>query len=155
MNVLRRGYQCRYFKIYELVPRKIYKELGNKAWKLFDWRALYTLDCLREFFGKLTVNDWYWGGKRQYAGWRPQNCRVGSKWSLHKRGAAFDPKSKTISAEQMRLKILEHNILFPYISAIESDTPTWVHFDLRCDESDTILVFAPPKKRKIKKKRAK
>lgn len=135
-------YQCIHFTLEELVPKPVFDELGEKAWQLFDPRALYTLDCLREFFGSLQCNNYKWGGPHQYRGFRPSTCEVGAKYSQHRFGRAFDLISKKIDACDLRSKIIENNRLFPYIAAIE-DKVSWLHFDTRNCSGNEILIFKP------------
>lgn len=52
---------AKHFKIVELVPPHAHHARGEKAWELIDPRLIDTLDRLRGHYGKMTVNNWYWG----------------------------------------------------------------------------------------------
>ena len=82
-------YRCRFFKIEELVdPVTLGKYGPAKCWTLLDSRILYSIDCLREFFGPLVVNTWHKGGRFKHRGYRPAG--VGSATSQHRAGRAID-----------------------------------------------------------------
>lgn len=124
-----------HFKLYELFPEDFYKQnkwRGNDLLWLFDDRVLWTLDQLRERFGPVYLNNWYWGGKHQYRGCRPFNCEIGAEWSQHKFGRAGDPVFAEAEAEEVRQEILAnpYNLEFEYITCIEMDV-SWLHFDVR------------------------
>lgn len=124
-------YKPKYFKLYELLPKKIYDTIDhNIAWWIFDDRALRTLDVLRLYFGTTIINTWKWGGKNHYRGYRPDDCPVGAKYSQHKFGRAFDCIFPYKNTAKVRLYILEHPQIFPHISSIEMETPH-LHFDIR------------------------
>jgi hypothetical protein len=135
-------YRCKHFKIEELVPRHVHEDRGNKAWYLLDTRSLQTLDALRDQFGSLTVNNWCWGGNRQWSGLRTEASPYGSQYSQHRFGRAFDCISATVTAETMRQYIMSHPEEFPLITAIEVGV-SWLHFDVRGSRkpSDSILTF--------------
>ena len=88
-------YLPKYFKLTELVSRKIYEKRGDMAFGLFDDRLLETLDQLREQFGPLTCNSWAAGGDRQYSGFRASSEPYYSPFSQHSFGRAVDLISKT------------------------------------------------------------
>jgi uncharacterized protein YcbK (DUF882 family) len=122
-------YKCKYFKIQELVSKKIYQELGEKAWILFDERLLKTADKLREKFGITFVNDWHRNGKFSNRGFRSKNCKIGSKYSQHKFGRAIDCHFRKISTRKARKYILKNQNKFSEIKGIEMKT-NWLHFDV-------------------------
>jgi len=150
-------YKCKSFKLKELVHPLTFKKYGQMAWKFLDERVLRGLDLSRLLFGSLTVNDWAWGGKFVNSGYRQSDSKVGSKWSSHRRGCGFDPKSKKYTGAQMRrmLKDKEYWVkmrgfevkdvgimkyvaerknwdkwtkeFFQCINEIERGTKTWLH----------------------------
>ncbi|GLX86353.1 hypothetical protein tloyanaT_26060 [Thalassotalea loyana] len=132
-----------YFQIYELVDPVTYAQFNEKAWWFICPCALLSLIALREQFGPITINDWYWGGNYKYSGYRPPNCTVGAKYSQHKFGRGFDAKSKAHTAIAMQDYILANPKQFPFITAMENaeHTKTWLHFDTRLSELLTIIVF--------------
>lgn len=123
-------YKCKHFKIHELVPKHVYKERGERAWLCFDDRALQTLDSLRDEFGSATVNNWYWGGPRQWSGLRTSESPYGTQYSQHRYGRAFDVLFRHKTAQEVREHIMSNQEDFPHIRGIE-DGPaiSWLHFD--------------------------
>lgn len=147
-------YRTRHFGLQELVAPEIYKERGERAWELLDPQALYTLDCLRDEFGPLTVNDYEWGGKYKYSGMRPMGAghasaggvAIGAKWSAHKFGIGFDVKPKLVTVQEMYAEILKRAAAkFPYLRVLENikATPTWIHFDCRNHTKSGIWIVNP------------
>jgi len=145
-------YQCQHFKIEELVPKDIFEAHNHeqhKLWLLFDQRVLITLDRLRSRYGKLVANDWLWGGRNQYRGWRPWALSTGAPFSQHKFGRAADSKPIEVTAEEIRqdLRSMDKAGLPPYgtvlefIKCIEVDVP-WLHFDTR-NWCDSLLEVKP------------
>jgi hypothetical protein len=133
-------YKCKYFKLKELVPPKIFDKYGERAWGFLDDRALITIDALRKKFGKITINDYSWGGPNKYRGFRPYNSNVGAIYSQHKFGRAFDCVFVSITAEEVRVYIKENPEEFPYVNSMEEDV-TWLHFD--CRNCNRILTYKP------------
>lgn len=131
-------YKCKHFKIQELVPPKVYKVRGEKAWELLDERGLVTLDALRDHYGTCIVNNWANGGKRKWSGLRTHESSYYSPYSQHSFGRAFDCIFPNTTAENIRKEILADRTLFPFISGLELGT-SWLHFD--CRNTDKIKVF--------------
>ena len=127
----------KYFELYELLPQDFYINYkdNNNIWFCFDGRILETADRLRTRYGRLTANDWYWGGRNQYRGWRPPNCEIGAKLSQHKFGRSIDFHSNEISSKEIREDIkknYETDDAFRYITCIEDfNGMNWVHVDCR------------------------
>lgn len=125
-----------YFKLYELLPKDFYNKYlsykGDNLWFLFDDRLLKCADRLRERYGKMIANTWYWGGKHQYRGWRPFDCTVGSAFSQHKFGRALDLVPDECTAEEIRKDILQskNQDIFIDITCIETKV-SWLHVDVR------------------------
>ena len=130
-------YRPQHFIIQELVPREVYKDRGTKAWELLDDRLLITLDQLRDEYGSMTINNWHWGGNREWSGLRTPESPYYKPYSQHTFGRAADCKFKNVSAEKVRQDILHDIEMFPCISSIELNT-SWLHFDVRnCDKIKT------------------
>ena len=123
-------YISKHFKIQELVPIAVYKARGEKAWELLDDRALRTLDELRSVFGKIVVNNWYWGGPRQWSGLRTEASPFGSQYSQHRFGRAFDCIFYETEVSFVRQFILDNPHSFREIRSVELET-CWLHFDVR------------------------
>ncbi len=128
-------YKCEYFKIYELVSEQTYKDRGEKGWQLFDQELLGFIDYLRSKFGRITVNDWKWGGSNQWRGLRTSDSQYYSKYSQHSFGRAFDLIFQDVTAEEVR-RWLEDNVeLWQRETGILSITceegVSWLHIDTR------------------------
>lgn len=134
-------YQPKHFRIEELVPRHVFADRGSKAIELLDVNALITLDQLREKFGAITVNNWVWGGNRQWSGLRTEQSPHGTQYSQHRFGRAFDCIFKNVTSEEVRQYVLANPDEFPHITFIELDV-SWFHFDTRgCKR---ITTWGPP-----------
>ena len=138
-------YRPRYFGLEELVAPEIFKARGERAWVLLDVYALVTLDQLRERFGKMTVNDWHWGGKFKDSGLRHESSTTGKWWSQHRFGRAFDIKPKDTTPQEIHVAILSDPDKFPHLRVLEAiaATPTWVHWDTRGHTRSSIWVVKP------------
>jgi len=138
---------AKHFKIEELVDKNTFQNYGNDAWLLLPNESIEMIDGIREFFdAPVTCNDWIWGGKMQFRGYRPLMCKVGARNSYHKKGMAFDFDVKGLSAEEARKRILDDqdNHLLKNITRME-DRVSWVHVDsgeLK-DWQERIHVFLP------------
>ncbi|RCU48754.1 hypothetical protein DU002_13240 [Corallincola holothuriorum] len=135
-------YKCKHFQIHELVPKSVFKKRGEKAWQLLDDRLLITLDRLREKFGSMTVNNYYWQGDREWSGLRTSDSPYYSPFSQHSFGRAADCLFQDHDAESIRQQILaaprQHE--FELIGSIELDV-SWLHFDVR--NCDRIMTYKP------------
>ena len=151
-------YRCKYFELYELLPKKIWKlfrergwidDQGNGfAWTFFDERALKTIDHLRELFGTIFINTWNLPkniikiyGYHQFRGYRSQYCKIGAEFSAHKFWKAFDCIFVEAKAFEIRNYIFEHPEEFPYITAVEIEI-SWLHFAV-INWADGILKIKP------------
>ncbi len=124
-------YICKHFDIFELVPEAIYNNRGQKAWELLDDRLLITIDALRAHLGTAIINDYKFGGRRQWSGLRTPDSPWYSPTSQHSFGRAVDIIFKDITAEEARKEIIrQREKLFPHITAMELNV-TWVHIDVR------------------------
>lgn len=125
-------YTCKHFAIHELVPPDVYHDRGERAWELLDPDMLRTLDMLRDRYGSMTVNNWFWGGDRKWSGLRTAGSPYFSPYSQHTFGRASDPIFKNITAEEVRVEIQaqKDNPTFRYIKSIELGV-SWLHFDVR------------------------
>jgi len=144
-------YQCKHFKIWELVPPNMLTDIVedmDKLWLLFDMNALKSIDALRERYGPAIINTHHIGGNLQYRGWRPFNCKEGSKFSQHKRGAAFDLTFLNISAKKVRqdIKQMPYNSIhyhgLQHIRRIENNV-SWLHIDTGHSDQEGIKFFNP------------
>jgi hypothetical protein len=131
------------FKPYELVPKATYEKMGDGSLTLFKPAFLIALDNVADFFSRyygshcpIFINDYFYGGQRQYCGWRPEECfdadghPIGAGHSQHKDGNAADLHCKIYSAEQMREIVLAHkdDPLLEGITRLEAGV-SWMHMD--------------------------
>ena len=139
------GYRARHFGLQELVCPEIYKARGERAWELLDDESVAMLDGFRDYFGKITVNDYEWGGTFKYSGLRPLTGGVGAPYSMHRYGRAFDCKPKEVTVLEMYNAILAKPEKFPLVRALENikATPTWLHADRRNHMKAGIWVVNP------------
>lgn len=124
-------FKPKYFELYELLPEKFYKDnihRGDNLWFIFDQRLLFTIDILREKFGKMFINTWYFGGKREKSGFRTEP--VHAALSQHLFGRAADILFDKYTAEEVREDLIKNTKYFPYITGIETGVP-WLHIDTR------------------------
>ncbi len=133
-------YKPKHFLAYELVPPNVYKDRGEKSFQLLDNRALITLDALRDAYGRITVNNYKWGGDRQWSGLRTPDSPYYSPYSQHTFGRAFDCIFSNTNAEIVRQDILKNPDRFPFITFLEMDI-SWLHFDTR--NIDRITTWSP------------
>ncbi|WP_319764484.1 peptidase M15 [Maridesulfovibrio sp.] len=141
-----RLYIPKHFRIEELVYPGFYeahKHRDNLIWLAFDVRVLKTADRLRERYGKMTVNNWCWGGDRTESGLRAMNTSTGAALSQHKFGRALDCIFHDCTAEEVRADMRKEEILepnnmwggqpcFDLITCIEEfPGMSWFHFDVR------------------------
>ena len=145
--------KCRNFEIRELVSRKVFQDRGESAWQLFDPRLLAVIDRLVDKFGACVVNDWPFGGKMEYRGYRGRRDLPKSHFTRgagqdtysldydqHIHGRAIDCHFKKISVPEVRNYILANPQEFPEIKGIELDV-SWLHIDVR--NSDKVMAFKP------------
>jgi hypothetical protein len=126
------GYKCEHFALHELVPAAVLADRGEKAWELLDDRLLITLDRLRERYGKMRMNNYFWGGEDQFRGLRTPDSPDFTQYSQHSFGRAADPIFQDVTAEQVRKDALADPDApcFEYINSIELGV-LWFHFDTR------------------------
>lgn len=132
--------KSKYFAIEELVPKAIFTKRGEKAWELIDDRLITTLDFIKERFprGTVTINNWKWGGDREWSGLRVPASPYYSETSQHAYGRAIDAVFSHYTAEQIRQDILKNPALYPYIRGVELGV-SWLHVDTR--NVDAVLSF--------------
>ncbi len=150
----------RHFSLKELVPKHVYDKWGEKAWMFLDFRALKTLEWLRDELGQCTVNNWAWGGEYSQSGLRTHEFymqggnelrpeyiakeMIADSFSQHKYGRAFDCKFKNHTADEVRQFIKDKWRIYGYEwpVTLEEDV-SWVHFDTRHQLENKIYTFKP------------
>jgi len=135
-------YRCNHFQLHELLPPDIYYARGDAGWQLLDERLLRAIDALRDRYGPMTVNDWYWGGEREWSGLRTPDSPYYSPTSQHTYGRATDNLFANYTAEQVRAEILEHpdEPAHKRINSLELDV-SWLHIDVR--NCNRIMTYTP------------
>jgi len=128
-------YQPKNFILEELIPNYMFdkwKDIQSKVWQCFDYKALWTLQRLRDRYGRMRMNNWQWGGPNIHKGYRPPDYKGLSYLSMHKWFRAFDPTPLDESVEVIRQTILDDPYCedFQYITCIEMNV-SWLHFDTR------------------------
>ncbi len=125
-------YQCQHFSLHELLPRVVYQQRGEKGWALLDERLLVTLDRLRKRYGSITVNNWLWGGEREWSGLRTPDSPFYSRYSQHSFGRAADCLFGAVTVDEVREDILTRldEPVYQYIQSVEMGV-SWLHFDVR------------------------
>ena len=135
-------YKCKHFSIHEFVPPNVFNQRQEKAWELLDERLLISLDKLRERYGLITVNNYYWGKDREWSGLRTSDSPYYSPFSQHTFGRAADCLFSNISTEEVRQEILANptDPDFELIGSVELGV-SWLHFDVR--NSHRIKTYYP------------
>ncbi len=132
----------KYFALHELLPKELFETNSIDGWKLLDSRILITIDKLKEIFpnGTITINNYFWGGNRNWSGLRTPNSNYYSPTSQHTFGRAIDAKFSEYDEDYIRTYIIEHPKEFPHITGIEMGI-SWLHID--CRNEDTVKLFYP------------
>lgn len=136
------------FSVQEFVPRIIWNRYGPKAIWFVRPETVALAQFYREWFDTpVFINNWWWGGPRQNRGYRTPNTRVGSLYSQHKMGAAFDCNLKNLSPDRVRQEIMDNQAEFMEagLTTLEDGAfaPTWIHSDIRPTGMDEILIVRP------------
>jgi len=130
------------FKIHEFVPKHIYEKFGEKAWRFIDAGLIHTFDTIKKRFpkGSITINNYFWGGKREWSGLRTPVSPYYSETSIHTFGGAGDAVFSAYDTEEIRQDIINNPELYPYVKGIEMGI-SWLHVDTR--NEDELQLFYP------------
>jgi len=133
--------KSKYYKVHEFVPKSFYEEYGEKAWRFVPIAMIETADTLKERFplGTITINNYFWGGNREWSGIRTPSSPYYSETSMHSFGA-IDSVYSHYTAEEVRNDIICNPHLYPHVKGLELGV-SWVHTDFR-NEIDLILFTA-------------
>lgn len=140
-------YICKYFKLYELLPKSLYKN-ENTGWNMIDERLLRTIDFVRELLGvPLTVNTWKQGGPRGFSCARTPDSKEYSKGSYHsvrpdRLVMACDMVSNKLTAAEMRKIIKDNADKLPYPVRLENGV-SWLHIDVVEKPGYKVYIFNP------------
>jgi hypothetical protein len=139
-------YYSKYFDLEEFIDRETFHDIPEwKLWFAMDSRVLRIADILREELGPTTINNWKWGGNRQWSGFRPYGTPYYSQWSQHSYGRATDSLFKQCTPRQARDAIKDmlakgkFRGITKCITCEETKSYrdngksplTWVHWDIR------------------------
>lgn len=130
----------KYFRIEELVDKKTYEIRGEKAWELFSSDFITMIDTFKEMFpkGTITINNWLWGGNRQWSGLRTPDSPYYSPYSMHPLANGADMVFSAYSSEEVRATVKAKPVIFSMVRGLEDDV-SWVHADTR--NRDDLLIF--------------
>jgi len=132
--------RSKYFKVHELVPKKMYEKYGKKSWRYVDTRLIESIDKLKEIFnlGTMTINNYVWGGSREWSGIRTPESPYYSYGSQHSYANAIDAVFSDYSAEEVRNYIINNQHEFTHIKGMELGVD-WLHIDLRNEDELTLF----------------
>jgi uncharacterized protein YcbK (DUF882 family) len=129
------NYTLIHFTIKEFVDPETYKVRGEQSIALIDWRMLWTMDMIREYFNKpITINNWHINGNREWSGIRYSNSPYYSQYSQHSYGRAIDFLVQDIESSEVRKTIINNvnEEAFKYITTVEDfEGMEWIHIDCR------------------------
>lgn len=128
----------------EYIPRELYlkyEKWPNRLIGLLDRRLVLADQQLRDKFGVVTINNWWFDGPRQWSGIRTPDSPDYSPTSQHTYGRASDKLFTHASVETVRKYIAEHYLEL-YITCIEADV-SWVHSDVRYHTGSSLLIVRP------------
>ena len=122
----------KYFKIHELVSKSVYEKMGEKAWRYVPDDLIMAIDTVKERFpnGTISINNYAWGGSRQWSGLRTADSSYYSATSMHSFMMAVDMIFSKYTADEVRKDILDNPSSYHTVRGLELDT-SWVHIDIR------------------------
>jgi hypothetical protein len=159
------------FDIREFVPRNIFNTYGvNSTWFISEkvvqvaefYKAFWTNYFQQKFPGKvesvsIVVNNWHYGGVKQFSGFRPPECTEGAKLSQHRFKSAFDCEiiinytdGNKQEADYVEIhKVIQDNealFLSKGITTVEdvSIASGWLHTDTRWIPNQTKILIVKP-----------
>lgn len=141
-------YKSTHFAPHEVVPKHIYEARGTKSYQCIDERLLRLADRLRDLFNcSLTINNYKWGGDRQWSGLRTSNSPYYSPTSQHTFGRALDIIVKDYTADQARTMVKQWSSEGKFTDiGVDSITMEegvgWLHIDIR-NNNKGINTFKP------------
>lgn len=132
--------KSKYFKIHELVPKALFKKKGEACWRYIPQTLIDSIDKLKERFpeGSMTINNYFWGGKREWSGLRTPDSKWFSATSMHSFMMAVDIVFSKYTAEEVRKDIMDNPEVYPHIKGLELEV-NWVHIDVR--NEDELVTF--------------
>ena len=132
-------YRCKHFIIEELVPRWFYERVMELPlhpdmavkllWSMFEEKMLRGIDWIKEEYSPhhpVTINNWKWGGEREWSGLRTTESEYYREGSQHSIANAFDLIFKNTTAAKIRLDLMSRSDV-PF-SRVEGGV-SWLHVD--------------------------
>lgn len=125
--------KAKYFKIYELVDEYTYEQRKSKAWELIDRLDIKLLDTFRRKFGKIVINDWYWGGNFNWSGLQTLHCTKYSEYSMNRFSKGWDLKFMDTRPMDVRKHIRENKDWWikQGLTCVSINTKSYLHIDRR------------------------
>ena len=129
-------YKPKCFEIHELVDPQTYHKFGEeKSWWFITEKVLRFIDLMRDTYGPIQINDWFWGGSYKWSGFRTPDSPWYSYWSQHSRGNAVDMKFMgDITSEEVREDLKSRWECFGSYPITVEKNVSWTHVDLRPQE---------------------
>jgi hypothetical protein len=137
-------------------------KIRSQIWRLVDNRITWTADALRDYFGTMYMNNWFWGGDKEGRGYRDPRelidynyrplerdslkTKYSSFSSQHCLGRALDATFKGVSAKEIRDDIRKNKRAerYKFIACVETKV-SWLHVDVRnWDRSQSGILFVNP-----------
>jgi len=138
--------RSKHFEIQELIPKEVYDIHGQNAWVFVCPKLIASIDTIKERFpeGTMTINNWLWGGDREWSGLRTPDSKWYSKTSQHSLDLkklifkATDSVFSKYETDIIRQDIINNPDIYPHIKGIELGV-SWLHIDTR--ERESLLQF--------------
>lgn len=132
-----------HFRAEEFVPKYFWKKFGEKCIWWISPEIISMGEFIRERYGKpVKINDWIFGGKLEYRGFRPATSTVGAEYSQHKLSRAIDFNVRGMTTKEVYDDIVKNwQKDWPFTTMEDiRDTPGWTHIDCRNTKSDKLLI---------------
>lgn len=141
--------KMKYFKIQELVSKRVYRRYGDDAIKFICPMLLETISAVRENIGKpITINNWHLGGRFHQRGLRENTSSIVKSntnrdrlyLSAHVMGKAIDFDVQGMTANEVRKWLVDNQSILPYKIRLENKLKgnyiSWVHLDIFQEENN-------------------
>jgi hypothetical protein len=133
----------KFFKIHELVPKILFETIHEEVlWRMIPDEIIESIDAVKARFssGIMTINNYFWGGDREWSGLRLKGSPFYSEGSLHSLFEAFDAVFSDYDAQRVRDYIVAHPDEFPHIRRLEGKV-SWLHADIKETNTKKIVLF--------------
>lgn len=132
--------KSKHFEIYELVSKDLYHLKWESAWRYVPEDLITAIDTIKERFpkGTMTINNYFWGGDREWSGLRTPDSKYFSLTSMHSFMRAVDAVFSDYDVEEVRQDIIDNPSIYPTIKGLELGV-SWLHID--CRNEDKLITF--------------